>query len=78
MMGLTERWNKFAKKKIYINDTLEIRMGRLVFSFIIMLIEFIQAYAITGNPAVFWALLLTLATGLKHKKNKIQNSAPNN
>ena len=34
-MGLIEKWNALAKKKIYINDTLEIGVGRLVFSAII-------------------------------------------
>jgi len=71
-MGLTERWNKFAKKKIYINNTFEIRMGRLVFTFFIMLIQFIQIYVITGDPMVFFALLLTLGTGLE-KKHNIKN-----
>ena len=66
-MGIIEKWNNLAKKKIYINDNWEIGVGRFVFSFIIMLIEFIQAYIITGELAVFWALLLTLITGLKKK-----------
>ena len=69
-MGLIEKWNNFAKKKIYINDNWEIGVGRFVFSFIIMLIEFIQAYIITGNLTVFWALLLTLITGLKRKEKE--------
>jgi len=48
-------------------------VGRLVFSFIIMMIEFVQAWIITGNPMVFFALLLTLVTGLKKKKKSNNN-----
>jgi len=67
-MGLIERWNRLAKKNIYINKTWEIGVGRLVFSFLILFAEFVQAWMITGNPNVFWALLLTLVTGLKKQK----------
>ena len=70
-MGLVEKWNNFAKKKIFINDSFSIGCGRLVFSFIIMLIQFFQVYMITGNANVFWAMLLTLITGLKYKKRKL-------
>ena len=69
-MGLIERWNKLAQKNIYVNKTWEIGVGRLVFSFLIMLAEFAQAWIITGNPYVFFALLLTLLVGLK-KQDKI-------
>ncbi len=40
-MGLVEKWNKLAKKKIYINDTFEIGIGRLVFSAILFSISLI-------------------------------------
>ncbi len=34
-MGLVEKWNKLAKKKIYINHTLEIGVGRLIYMIIL-------------------------------------------
>ena len=37
-MSLIDRWNKFAKKKIYINETFEISVGRLVFCTIVMIL----------------------------------------
>lgn len=30
-MGIVEKWNKLAKKNIYINNTFEIGVGRLVY-----------------------------------------------
>lgn len=30
-MGLVEKWNKLARKKIYINESLEIGVGRLAY-----------------------------------------------
>lgn len=30
-MGLVEKWNKLARKKIYINESFEIGVGRLVY-----------------------------------------------
>lgn len=34
-MGLVEKWNNLAKKKIYINETLEIGVGKLVYMIIL-------------------------------------------
>ena len=41
-MGIVEKWNKFAKKSIYINHTLEIPVGRLIFSIIVTALAFFQ------------------------------------
>ena len=30
-MGFVEKWNALAKKKLYINETFEIGMGRLMY-----------------------------------------------
>ena len=51
-MGLIEKWNNLAKKKIYINDTFEIGVGRLVYS------------AILFSISLIWGLLAG-ATGLQ-------------
>ena len=40
-MGLVEKWNNLAKKKIYINETFEIGVGRLVYSGILFSISII-------------------------------------
>jgi hypothetical protein len=34
-MGIVEKWNNLAKKKIYINETLEIGVGRLAYMIIL-------------------------------------------
>jgi len=41
-MGLLEKWNKLAKKSIYINHTLEIPVGRLVFTIILTILALFQ------------------------------------
>ena len=59
-MGLIERWNKLAKKKIYVNNTLEIGVGRLVYSAILFSVSIIWgllngATAVQLMPSVmFW------------------------
>ncbi len=60
-MGLIERWNKFALKKIKINDHIDISVGRLVFGTIIFLITTFTTIELS------WVFLLF---GVKiHKKN---------
>lgn len=39
-MGLIEKWNILARKKIYINDTLEISCGRLVVCTVITILAY--------------------------------------
>jgi len=60
-MGLIDRWNKFALRKIKINDRIEISVGRLVFGTIIFLIAFFELFPVS------WIFILF---GVKiHKKN---------
>lgn len=60
-MGLIDRWNKFALKKIKINDHVEIAVGRLIFGLIIFLIAQFTTFELS------WVFLLF---GVKiHRKN---------
>jgi len=60
-MGLLERWNRFALKKIKINDHMEIAVGRMIFGIIIFLITTFTSVELS------WIFLLF---GLKiHRKN---------
>jgi len=60
-MGLLTKWNKFALKKIKINDHMEISVGRSIFGIIVFLIAYFELFPIA------WIFLLF---GLKiHRKN---------
>lgn len=60
-MTLLDRWNRFALKKIHINDRVEISAGRLVFGTIIFLIAEFTTFPVA------WIFILF---GVKiHKKN---------
>jgi len=60
-MGLLTKWNKFALKKIKINDHMEIAVGRMIFGIIIFLITTFTSVELS------WIFLLF---GLKiHRKN---------
>lgn len=50
-MGIVERWNSLARKKIYINDSLEIGVGRLVYSGILFSVSVIWGM-LNGATAV--------------------------
>jgi len=67
-MGLIEKWNKLAKKNIYINSDFEIGVGKLIFTGIIVLLEAIPILLITGNIAATMVTLATFLTSLKQKK----------
>jgi len=62
-MGIIEKWNKFAKKSIYINDTFEISVGRLIFAIILMILGVFQI-------PVAW---LTPVFAVKKKRRKEDN-----
>ena len=68
-MGLIEKWNSFAKKKIHINDDFEIGCGKLVFTGIIVLLEALPIFIMTGNWAAALVTLATFLTALKQKKD---------
>ena len=69
-MGIVEKWNKLAKKKIYINETFEIGVGRLIYMIVLNL--FIQTMMLlSGSPlAPTWYLWIDMAAGLRTKQNK--------
>ena len=59
-----KRWQKFADRKIYINHTLEISVGRLFFLIIMtVLLQF--------NVPIAWALPL-FSIKKKGKENELQ------
>jgi len=70
-MGLVEKWNNFAKKRIYINDTLEIGCGRLVFMGLIVTFQ-ILGIMCCNNWVVTPEIFFTLSTflGSLRKKDK--------
>lgn len=68
-MGLVERWNKLAQKKIYINETLEIGVGRLVFSAIIFTVQVIWGILAGATPVQIMPSVLTWIMSFKQKKN---------
>jgi len=60
-MGLIDRWNRFALRKIHINDRIEISAGRLVFGTIMCLLCYFTDFDL------YWVWFLF---GVKiHKKN---------
>lgn len=70
-MGWVEKWNKFAKKSIYINEALEIGCGRLIFSGIIVTMQIIWGIWLGGDPIQIMPALLTFVMSLKQSsKNK--------
>ena len=76
-MGSIERWNKLAKKKIYINDSWEIRVGRLVFMLILNFFIMFGMILSGGTAEVIMWLWVDMIASFENK-NRIQNSAPNN
>ena len=57
-MGIVEKWNKLARKKIYINETFEIGVGRLFYmvglNFFIMVGMFLSGGTL-ASIAWLWA-----------------------
>ena len=76
-MGLIERWNKLARKKIYINDSWEIRVGRLVFMLLLNFFIMIGMILSGGTAEVIMWLWVDMIASFENK-HRIQNSAPNN
>ena len=66
-MGIIEKWNKLARKKIYINESLEVGVGRLAYMVILNL--FIMMGMIlsgTTQASLVW-LWVDMLGGLKKK-----------
>lgn len=64
-MGIVEKWNLFARKHIYINDSFEIGIGRLVFSGIIFTVQVVWGLMAGGTPLEVMPSLLTWLFSLK-------------
>lgn len=67
-MGIVERWNKFAKKKIYINDGWELPAGRL--AYMIILNVFIQTMMLLSLAPLSstWYLWIDMAASFRSKQ----------
>lgn len=70
-MGLVEKWNTLAKKKIYINETFEIGVGRLVFSAIIFGVQVLWGVLAGATPVQIMPSVLTWLASLKQKEKEI-------
>lgn len=68
-MGWVEKWNNFAKKKVYINETLEIGCGRLVFSAIIFAVQVLWGLMAGATAVEIMPSLLTWVMSFKQHKN---------
>lgn len=69
-MGLVERWNRLARKKIYINETFEIGVGRLVFAAIIFSVQVIWGVLAGATAVQIMPSVLTWLVGLKQAEKK--------
>jgi hypothetical protein len=69
-MGLVEKWNDFARKKIFINDHVEMTMGRLVFTAIITAFEAAGIIIMTGNWGAIFPLFSNMLFSLKKQRDK--------
>lgn len=67
-MGIVEKWNKLAKKKIYINETLEIGVGRLVYMVLLNFFIMTGMLLSGGNAAGAIWLWVDLFGSLKKKE----------
>ena len=75
-MGLVEKWNELAKKKLYINDTVQIPIGRLVYMVILNIfisIGMIVSGTTSASLAWLWADLVSALYW--NKKNKTEKDS---
>ena len=63
-MGIIEKWNNFAKKTIYINNTLEIPVGRLIFAIVVSILAFFKI------DAIAWVIPLFAIKKVKKEEEK--------
>ena len=69
-MGIVEKWNKLAKKKIYINETLEIGVGRLVYMVVLNLFIMMgMLFSGTTAASLAWLWVDLLASFKKSEKS---------
>lgn len=68
--SLIDRWNRMAKKNIYINESFEIGVGKLIFTGIIVALQAIPILIITGNWAAACITLAGFLTSFKQRNKK--------
>ena len=68
-MGIVEKWNNLAKKKIYINESFEIGIGRLVYMVVLNLFIMV-GMILSGTTAASVAWLWVDLLGSLKKKDK--------
>ena len=69
-MGLVERWNRLARKKIYINDTFEIGVGRLFYMIGLNFFIMIGMALAGGTPeSIVWLWADMFGSFSKRKKD---------
>ena len=69
-MGLIEKWNRLARKKIYINETFEIPVGKLVYMVILNLFIMLgMIFSGTTEASLVWLWVDML--GSFRRKDKI-------
>lgn len=64
-MGLIEKWNLLAKKRIYISESIEIPVGRLIFSGIIVALEAIPILIATQDWGLASVTLISFLLSFK-------------
>ncbi len=68
-MGLVERWNRLARKKIYINESLEIGVGRLIYMGLLNLFIMVgMIFSGTTPASVAWLWVDLLGSFKKSEK----------
>ena len=67
---LIDKWNKLAIRKIKINDSFQIAVGRLIFVAIIQTIISISQLLAGAPPAAIFALWGNAFLGLEKRDNK--------
>ena len=69
-MGLVEKWNKLARKKIYINESLEIGVGRLAYMSLLNFFIMVGMILSGGTAAsIMWLWVDMLGSFSKKKKS---------
>lgn len=66
-MGLIEKWNEFAKKKIIINDNYVIGAGRLVYMGLITIFQMVSILILTGDFSAVFPLLSNFIFAIEKK-----------
>jgi len=67
-MGLIEKWNMLSKKKISINGTLEVAVGRLVYVSIVTGVQILSMWLSGAAMPSLWFLFSNFIFALKQKE----------